>query len=77
MSTPTHSHEPTGADTGGRELLLRPLRAIGFWSAITLPFVYVPLALGGLETATAQQAVAILIGAHVLALILGHRYQVS
>lgn len=51
-----------------------PLRAIAFWSATLLPFVYVPLLLFGLDTRRRAGIFALLLFAHVLALLLGQSY---
>ena len=55
--------------------LFRPIEAIAFWSAITLPFLYLPLVLYGLETTQELTVFFSLLGLNVLALIVGHRYQ--
>lgn len=55
-------------------MLLQPIEAVGFWAAVGLPFIYVPLMLRGLDTATIQLTVAVLIAIHVLALVLGRHY---
>jgi|AntRauTorcE11898_2_1112593.scaffolds.fasta_scaffold13134_2 hypothetical protein len=52
-----------------------PIQAIAFWSAITLPFVYVPLLLMGLDTRRRAGAFAVLMLAHVVALLLGQSYR--
>ncbi|MDR5655696.1 hypothetical protein RH831_00670 [Halodesulfurarchaeum sp. HSR-GB] len=74
MSSPSHTHDPTGASPPGHGPLLRPLEAVGFWAAVALPFIYVPLILRGLDTSSMQLTVAVLIAVHLLALIAGHRY---
>ncbi|GAB3684046.1 hypothetical protein GCM10028857_12530 [Salinarchaeum chitinilyticum] len=51
-----------------------PVRAIAFWSATLLPFVYVPLLLLGLDTRRRAWIFATLLFAHVLALLLGRSY---
>lgn len=77
MSTPsTSAHEAHTADGAfGVGTLLRPIEAAGFWAAVGLPFVYMPLVLTGIETPTEQAAVGILIGAHMVALYLGRKYR--
>lgn len=51
----------------------RVLEALAFWMAVGLPFVYLPLIVGGV---TGQQwmAIAALLVAHVVSLIAGHGY---
>lgn len=77
MSTPsTTAHETRPAEGAyGIGTLLRPIEALGFWAAIGLPFVYMPLVLTGTETTTEQAAVGILIVAHVIALFVGRHYR--
>ncbi|MFB6082555.1 MAG: hypothetical protein ABEJ67_07025 [Halanaeroarchaeum sp.] len=57
------------------DLLVRPVEAVGFWAAVALPFVYVPLLLAGVETSAEGLAVAALVAAHVVALVVGHRHR--
>ena len=57
------------------EALLRPLQAIAFWAAVVMPFVYLPLFVTGIETASEGIALAGLIGLHVVALVVGRRYR--
>ncbi|WP_135828169.1 hypothetical protein [Halorussus halobius] len=45
----------------------------GFWSAVLLPLVYVPMLVGG-AAASRPSAVVALLGAHALALVAGHGY---
>lgn len=54
--------------------LLTPLRAIAFWTAIALPFLYVPLLASGLESGSLRMAFALLVVANVITLIVGHPY---
>lgn len=53
-------------------LLRRPVEALAFWAAIVLPFVYLPLLVGGFETTTDLLLFAGLIVANVVALLVGH-----
>ena len=77
MSTPsTSAHDTPPADGAfGIGTLLRPIEAVGFWAAVGLPFVYMPLVLTGIGTPTEQAAAGILIAAHVVALFLGRHYR--
>lgn len=51
----------------------RPLRAAGFYSAIGLPFVYLPLLADGVGPTDAP-VVGVLLAANALALVVGHGY---
>lgn len=59
----------------GFALLRRPVEALGFWSAVFLPFLYVPLFLSGLHTAGTRYACFALIALHVVALVVGREYR--
>ena len=50
-----------------------PLRAVGFYAAIGLPFAYLPMVADGLSAGNAP-VVAALLAANVLALLVGHGY---
>jgi hypothetical protein len=52
-------------------LIAAPLRFVGFWVAVALPFLYLPLLLGGL---TGQELLVfgLLLTANALALVVGH-----
>jgi hypothetical protein len=52
--------------------VLKPLQILGFWSAVALPFLHIPLLLSGLETAPDTFAFLALFSVNVLALLLGH-----
>ena len=77
MSTPSTSAHDTHPTEGafGFGTILRPIEALGFWAAIGLPFVYMPLVLSGVQTTTEQVAVGILIVTHMVALFLGRHYR--
>lgn len=74
MSRPSLTHDSPATHSPRSGMLLQPVEAVGFWAAVGLPFIYVPLILRGLETPTMQLAVAVLIAVHVLALVLGRHY---
>lgn len=58
-----------------RHHVVTPVQLVGFWSAIALPFLYVPLVVTGLET-TAELTVFLgLLAANVVAIALGHSYR--
>ncbi|MEZ3144691.1 hypothetical protein [Halobaculum sp. MBLA0143] len=50
-----------------------PVRAVGFYAAIALPFVYLPMVAGGLSAGNAS-TVGALLAVNVLALLVGHGY---
>ena len=56
------------------ETLRKPFEFAGFWSAVALPFVYVPMLAGGLAPGE-QSAFGLLLAAHAVALIAGHDYR--
>ncbi|RBI64310.1 hypothetical protein DMJ13_07475 [halophilic archaeon] len=51
-----------------------PVRFVGFWAAIALPFMYVPLLATGLESPSQLQTFLLLLALNVVALLLGHRH---
>lgn len=54
---------------------VRPLlQATAFWSAVAMPFLYVPLLLGGLTSGEAATFVGLLV-ANAAALVLGHGHR--
>lgn len=74
MSNST-AHDPGPIEVpSGYGTLFRPVKAAGFWAAVGLPFVYVPLMLTGVQTTAEQLALGVLLGVHVLALILGRHH---
>lgn len=74
-STPVSDVLPR--DVSSVSALIRPLEAVGFWAAVALPFLYVPLLISGLEGPSTQLAAMLLIGLHMAALIVGHRHKAS
>jgi len=76
MSTPSSTKLPSlPADADGVsivETLLRPVHQLGFWAAIVLPFLHVPLLLTGLETETQTMAFVLLLVCNAMALLVGH-----
>ncbi|WP_276272562.1 hypothetical protein [Haloarcula litorea] len=54
--------------------LLAPVRGLAFWTAIALPFLYLPLLVSGLETAAVRTAFAALVACNAVALLVGHSY---
>jgi len=53
--------------------LFPTVRFIGFWVAVALPFVYLPLLFTGLK-GTTMTAFLLLLAAHVVSLLLGREY---
>lgn len=51
-----------------------PLQGVAFWTAITLPFLYVPLLATGLETMRIAVAFVVLLAVNVVTLMVGHPY---
>ncbi|AGN00374.1 hypothetical protein L593_02115 [Salinarchaeum sp. Harcht-Bsk1] len=80
---PDHSQDELAPPPGSRLLLSArrasetfggPLRAIAFWCAAMLPFVYVPLLLFGLDTRRRAGAFGLLVFAHVVTLVVGRSH---
>lgn len=55
-------------------ILHQQVQAAGFWTAVVLPFLHVPLLLSGLDTATDTWLFVALIALNLLALVVGHGY---
>jgi hypothetical protein len=55
-------------------MLFLQLRAVGFWAAIALPFLYVPLLLFGLEKQTHAIAFLGLLALNLIALLVGRSH---
>lgn len=81
MSSPSRSALAKAAtnvgvdDTPSYATLLKPFEVVGFWAAVALPFLYLPLVVSGADTPGEQTALAALVLAHVVALVLGHRHR--
>lgn len=58
----------------GRELLVAPARFIGFWVAVSLPFLYVPLLTGGLSANELYVFLGLLL-LNVVAFVVGHEHR--
>jgi hypothetical protein len=54
--------------------VLKPVRVLGFWSAVALPFLHIPLLVTGLDGASETLAFLALFALNVVALVLGHSY---
>jgi hypothetical protein len=55
--------------------LTTPLEVVGFWSAIALPFLYVPLLLAGISTQGELLTFIGLLALNVAALLAGHGHK--
>lgn len=89
MSSPPTTHdshtaasESTDSQAGDRSVLERvsptlapSIRRIGFWTAIVLPFLYVPLLAIGLSTASETATFLGLLTVNLVALYVGHAHQ--
>lgn len=54
--------------------LARPIEAISFWSAIALPFLYLPLLFSGLGSNSQLTAFLALLAIHAVTIVAGHGY---
>ena len=54
--------------------LLGPVRGIAFWTAIALPFLYLPLLASGLQSSSVRTVFAALVACNAVALLVGHSY---
>lgn len=51
------------------------LRAVCFWTAIVLPFLYMPLLVAGIDTRPEGLALFVLLALNVVSLLAGHSYR--
>jgi hypothetical protein len=58
-------------------MVVDPIRRIAFWTAILLPFLYVPLLATGLSSTAALIAFMLLVSVNVVALYVGQSYDGS
>ncbi|MFB6095904.1 MAG: hypothetical protein ABEJ74_00760 [Haloferacaceae archaeon] len=65
--------DPIDSLRGGLDRLFAAGRFVGFWLAVFLPVVYLPLLAGGLTTTEAVTFVA-LIAVNAVSLFVGHGY---
>ncbi|MBO4249245.1 hypothetical protein IL252_15620 [Halomicrobium sp. IBSBa] len=54
--------------------VLPPIRALAFWIAIALPFLYLPLLAVGLSSQTLTGAFLTLLLCNAVALLVGHKH---
>jgi hypothetical protein len=59
----------------GAPSLLRGIRVLSFWSAIVLPFFYLPILVVGLDTPTRSVAFLTLLALNVVTLTVSHSYR--
>lgn len=57
------------------ELLVTRVQMLGFWSAISLPFLYVPLLVSGLDSTEMTGAFLALLAMNLVALLVGYPYK--
>lgn len=55
-------------------VVVAPLRFLAFWAAVALPFLYLPLLVGGLDGQQTTVFVSLLL-ANAVALVVGHEYR--
>lgn len=59
------------------QTLVAPLELLGFWSAIALPALYLPLLVTGLDTTSELVTFLALLGLHLVALVIGRSYRAN
>ncbi|WP_458187801.1 hypothetical protein [Haladaptatus sp. NG-WS-4] len=57
-----------------RRVIAPPVQFLGFWAAVSLPFLYAPLLFDGLVGTELTVFVGLLVF-HVVALVVGHGYR--
>ncbi|WP_135822840.1 hypothetical protein [Halostella litorea] len=84
MSTPS-AHNDDLADGGTDPVsslraqlddhaLTTPFQMVGFWMAVALPFLHVPLLASGLSTPSETTTFLALLGLNLVGLVVGHSY---
>lgn len=71
----TRTSDVTEASARSARLLRKPVEAVGFWAAIALPFLYLPLLIGGPAGAAEQTTCYGLMALHAVALLVGHAHR--
>jgi len=76
MSTPSAHDLFARVETAPdlRESLLTPVRGLAFWTAVALPFLYLPLLVSGLGSQPVRLAFLAMVAINAVALWLGHGY---
>ncbi|GCF14832.1 hypothetical protein Harman_27670 [Haloarcula mannanilytica] len=59
------------------EPLVSAVRGIAFWTAIALPFLYLPLLITGLNSGATRIAFVALVVCNAVALLVGHSHRES
>jgi len=59
------------------ESLVSAVRGIAFWTAIALPFLYLPLLITGLNSGATRIAFVALVACNAVALLIGHSHRGS
>ncbi len=54
--------------------VLSPVRVLAFWTAVALPFLYLPLLGTGLDSAATTTAFLALLAANAVCLLVGHAH---
>jgi hypothetical protein len=77
MSHSTLPDSRTGDETGSAATtlshsVLKPAKGIAFWSAVALPFLYIPMLATGLDGTASILTFTALLLANAVALLLGH-----
>ncbi|WP_257300387.1 hypothetical protein [Haloarchaeobius sp. FL176] len=72
--TPLNTPDYVSALQKGYESAQYGLRTIGFWAAVSLPFVHLPLLLTGLDSTADLLAFGVLLGSNLIALLVGHHH---
>ncbi|WP_277542013.1 hypothetical protein [Haloarcula laminariae] len=54
--------------------LVTPIRGVAFWTAVALPFLYLPLLATGLQSSAVRTAFGALLLANAVSLLVGHSY---
>lgn len=52
----------------------RTMTTVGFWLAVSLPFLYLPLLTTGMERESVVSAFFVLLVIHAASILLGHRH---
>lgn len=66
--------ELQGGVASAARTLSGPFQFVGFWSAVALPMLYLPLLAGGF-TGDEATTFAVLLAVHAVALVAGHGYR--
>lgn len=74
-AVPQRSHSYRTVVQPVRESLRTGVRAVGFWLAVAIPFLYLPLLVGGFAGSGEVQAFLALLGVNLVGLVVGHGYR--